>query len=63
MKRLHDLGFSTWYGRILEIANCYGIYLDIQISKEEVKSILENHIIRSRKENLCDLQANPISRT
>ena len=63
MKRLHDLGFSTWYGRILEIANCYGINLDIQISKEEVKSILQNHFVRSWKENLCDLQANPILRT
>ena len=63
MKRPHDLGFSTWYGRILEIANYYGINLDIKISKEEVKSILANHFVRSWKENLCDLQANPILRT
>ena len=45
-QRLHDLGFSTWYGGIIEISNCYGINLDIQVSKEEFKSILANHLLR-----------------
>ena len=33
------------------------------MSKEEVKSVLANNFIRSWKENLCRLQANPILRT
>ena len=59
----NDLGFSTWYGRILDIANRYGVNLNIQISKEEVKSTLANHFIRPWKESLCDLKAKPILRT
>ena len=39
------------------------INLDIQISREEVKSIIANHVIRSWKEHLWDLKANSILRT
>ena len=39
-KRLHDLGFVTWYGKVWELAASYDIHLENSYEKSVVKDII-----------------------
>ena len=62
-RRLHDLGFSTWYGRVSELANHYGIDLNNNYHKSEIKSIVRHFFINSWLHSVQDTISRPILRT
>ena len=67
LKRLHDLGFSNWYSKVLKLARDYNIDpLNIEYSesaKRMIKSKLRNAFIETWKSNLQNLTAHSSLRT
>ena len=42
MKKLHNLGFNTWYGRVCELARQNGIDIEGMPDKNEIKIVVSN---------------------
>ena len=49
-RRLHELGFKTWYGKVWELAHMHGIDLNHNYTKCEIKNML------------ADVSSNPLLR-
>ena len=62
-KRLDNLGFTTWYGKVKELAVKYNIDLDATYSKSEVKTKIKNSFINTWSSNLTNISQFPILRT
>ena len=66
-QRLHEMGFYSWYGKVLALADSYSI--DIKIcnfsdrSKFEIKSKIKRAFISKWKEDVQNVQKFPIVRT
>ena len=43
-RRLHGLGFKTWYGKVWELAQMHGIDLKDNYTKGEIKHIVYYHL-------------------
>ena len=66
-KRLHSLGFNTWYSKVLGIAKHYDldplIFEYNENTKKTIKTNIRNVFIQSWKSNLQSLTANSSLRT
>ena len=62
-KRLHDLGFVTWYGKVWELAASYGIHLENSYEKSVVKDIITRAFKERWFVDKSNLVKNPILRT
>ena len=60
---LHSLGFVTWYGKVYDLATSYGIDLEANHSKLQIKHIIRSTFIRNWYLSLGDLTKSPILRT
>lgn len=63
MKRLHNLGFNTWYGRVCELAKRSDIDIDETYSKQDITRAVAEHFKKKWREDLNNLASNPILRT
>ena len=63
MKKLHNLGFNTWYGRVCELARQNGIDIEGMPDKNEIKIAVLNTFKGQWYSNLNNVVLNPILRT
>ena len=63
MKKLHNLGFNTWYGRVCELARQNGIDIEGMPDKNEIKIAVSNTFKGQWYSNLNNVVLNPILRT
>lgn len=61
-KRLHSLGYNTWYGKVCELAQNYNINLD-SASKESIKNAVIDQFKANWKSDINNLDKNPSLRT
>ena len=62
-KRLHDLGFVTWYGEVWELAASYDIHLENSYEKSVEKDIITRAFKERWFVDKSNLVKNPILRT
>ena len=62
-KRLHSMGFTTWYTKLLKIVQEYGIILDNNPNKNDVKQIVYNKFTHDWKTAIMDIDKHPLLRT
>ena len=62
-KRLHDLGFVTWFGKVWEFAASYDIHLEKSYEKSMVKDIITRAFKERCFVDKSNLVKNPILRT
>ena len=62
-KRLHDLGFVIWYGKVWELATPYNIHLENSYEKSVVKDIITQAFKEMWFVDKSNLVKNPILRT
>ena len=60
--RLHELGFSTWYGKVWELAHFHGLDLNEPLTKSDIKKRLKQNYITSWHRELSNIDRNPILR-
>ena len=67
LRRLHNLGYYTWYSRILELAKPYELKLtDLQFgenTKRNIKKCVKDKFINTWKSEISDLTSHPSLRT
>ena len=61
--RLHNLGFTTWYSRIFQLAQEHNITLNIKHNKIYIKREIHNKFIQNWKQSIQDIENNPLLRT
>ena len=62
-RRLHELGFKTWYGKVWELAHMHGIDLNHNYTKCEIKNAVNESFKRKWAYMLADVSSNPLLRT
>ena len=62
-RRLHELGFKTWYGKVWELAHMHGIDLNHNYTKCEIKNIVNESFKRKWAHMLADVSSNPLLST
>ena len=63
-RRLHSLGFVTWYGKVCELARSYGIDLNhTNWSKTQIRHVIRSFFVRKWQESDADINKKTILRT
>ena len=62
-QRLHNLGFTTWYGKVWELARTHGLDLSRNYSKKQVKETVINTFKCKWLDALQNISGNPLLRT
>ena len=61
-RRLHSLGFVTWYGKVCELARSYGIDLNhTNCSKTQIRHVTRSFFVRKWQESVADINKIPNS--
>ena len=63
MKKLHELGFQTWYGRVCELARENNINIETNYSKSDIKLAVKKQFQIDWSKKFSDLDTNPGLRT
>ena len=63
MKKLHNLGFNTWYSRVCELAKQNNIDVECKYTKREIKLAVAETFKMQWHSNLNNVTFNPIPRT
>ena len=61
-KRLHELGFKTWYGKVWELARIHGLDLNNDLSKSDIKNSVIETFKRQWSNTLQNVADNPLLR-
>ena len=61
-KRLHEIGFDSWYGRVMKLAENNNVDLSIH-NKSQIKTNVIACFIESWKSQVHDIANNPLLRT
>ena len=62
-RRLHHLGFRTWYGRVWELARNYGLDLAQDLQKSHIQETLINSFKQKWASDINDISMHPLLRT
>ena len=62
-KKLHNLGFNTWYSRVCELAKQNNIDAEGKYTKREIKLAVAEPFKMQWHSNLNNVTLNPILRT
>ena len=63
-RRLHSLGFVTWYGKVCDLARSYGIDLNrTNCSQIQIRHAIRYFFVRERQESVADINKTPNLRT
>ena len=55
-RRLHSLGFVTWYGQVCELAKSYGIDLNhTNRSKTQIRHVIRSSFVKIWQESVADI--------
>ena len=63
MKKLHELGFQTWYGRVCELARENNINIETNYSKSDIKLAVKKQFQIDWSKKFSDIDTNPGLRT
>ena len=63
MRKMHNLGFDTWYGRVCDLAKQNNLDVDGNYTKREIKLAVAETFKMHWHSNLNDVTHNPILRT
>ena len=63
MRKMHNLGFDTWYGRVCELAKQNNLDVDGNYTKREIKLAVAETFKMHWHSKLNDVTHNPILRT
>ena len=63
MKKLHELGFQTWYGRVCELARENNINIETNYSKSDIKLAVKKQFQIDWSKTFSDIDTNPGLRT
>ena len=62
-RRLHHLGFRTWYGRVWELARNYGLDLAQDLQKSHIQETLINSFKQKWASDINDISMHPLLQT
>ena len=62
-ERLHNLGFRTWYGRVLDLARIYGFDMEALLTKDQIRERVTNAFINHWAAKVQDPITSPLLRT
>ena len=63
MKKLHEMGFQTWYGRVCELARVNNINIETNHSKSDIKLAVKKQFQICWSNTFSDIDTNPGLRT